>query len=187
MSLKKIALGLALLSISSGAIAAQPRPYNLTPATGKLFVATAGEVILTFLSKEAAYSNDLYLQGTTNAVLNNQAAVAGSQYSLGSFQAGAELVFSMLVNNTGLTYFTGEANTNPDSFIHAAYDITSSQTLNIGFEDLFNGGDRDYNDLVFSLTNVSAGPSVSAVPEPEIVGMFTVGLMILGFAARRKA
>lgn len=187
MSFKKIVLGLALLSISSGAIAAQPRAYNLTPSTDKLFVATAGEVILTFLSKEAAYSNDLYLQGTTDAILNNQAAVAGSQYSLGSFQAGAELVFSMLVNNTGLTYFTGKANTNPDNFMHAAYDITSSQTVNIGFEDIFNGGDRDYNDLVFSISNVSVGPSVSAVPEPEIVGMFTVGLMLLGFVARRKA
>ena len=187
MSFKKIVLGLALLSISSGAIAAQPRAYNLTPSTDKLFVATAGEVILTFLSKEAAYSNDLYLQGTTDAILNNQAAVAGSQYSLGSFQAGAELVFSMLVNNTDLTYFTGKANTNPDNFMHAAYDIISSQTVNIGFEDIFNGGDRDYNDLVFSLSNVSVGPSVSAVPEPEIVGMFTVGLMLLGFVARRKA
>ena len=178
--------GLALLTVSSGVMAAQPRAYNLTPSTGKLFVATAGEVILTFLSKEAAYSNDLYLQGTTNAILNNQTAVAGSQYSLGSFQAGAELIFSMLVNNTGLTYFTGEANTNPDSFIHAAYDITSSQTLNIGFEDIFKGGDRDYNDLVFSLTNVSVRPSVSPVPEPEIVGMLTFGLLMLGFVARRK-
>ena len=186
MSFKKIVLGLALLTISSGAIAAQPRAYNLIPSTGKLFVATAGEVILTFLSKTASYSNDLYLQGTTNAILNNQAAVKGSQYSLGSFQAGSELAFSMLVNKTGRTYFTGEANANPDSFIHAAYDITSNQSLNIGFEDIFKGGDRDYDDLVFSLTNISVGPSVSAVPEPEIVGMFTVGLMLLGFATRRK-
>jgi Domain of unknown function (DUF4114)/PEP-CTERM motif len=187
MSFKKIVLGLALLTITSGAAAAQPRAYNLIPSTDKLFVATAGEVILTFLSKEAAYSNDLYLQGTANAILNNQSAVAGSQYSLGSFQAGAELVFSMLVNNTGLTYFTGKANKNPDSFIHAAYDITSRQSLNIGFEDIFNGGDRDYNDLVFSLTNVGLGPSVSAVPEPEVLGMLTIGLMLLGFVARRKS
>ena len=186
MNLKKIALVLTLLTVSSGAIAAQPRAYNLTPSTGKLFVATAGEVILTFLSKTAAYSNDLYMQGTANSILNNQAAVPGSQFSLGRFQAGTELAFSMLVNNTGFTYFTGEANTNPDSFIHAAYDITSSQTLNIGFEDIHHGGDRDYDDLVFSLTNVSVGPSVSAVPEPEIVGMFAIGLMMLGFVARRK-
>ena len=186
MNFKKLVLGLFLIAISSGAIAAQPRAYNLTPATGKLFVATAGEVILTFLSKTAAYSNDLYLQGATNSILNNQTAVSGSQYSLGSFQAGSELIFSMLVNNTGFTYFTGEANTNPDSFIHAAYDITSSQSLNIGFEDLYNGGDKDYDDLVFSLTNVSVAPSVSAVPEPEIVSMFAVGLMLLGFVARRK-
>ena len=186
MSFKKIVLALAILTISSTAIAAQPATDNLMPSTGKLFAATTGEVILTFLSKEAGYSSDLYLQGSTNAILNNQTALAGSQYSLGSFQAGTELVFSMLVNNTGFTYFTGNANVNPDNFIHAIYDITSSQTLNISFEDLFNGGDRDYNDLIFSLKNVIIEPSISAVPEPEIVSMLAVGLMLLGFSARRK-
>lgn len=162
--MKKIAFGLALLTLSFGAIAAQPRAINLTPATDKLFVATAGEVILTFLSKTAAYSNDLYLQGSPEVILNNQTAIPVTQYALGSFQAGAELAFTMFVKTTGFAYYTGNASSNPDSFIHAAYDITSGQSLNIGFEDIFGGGDRDYDDLVFSLTNVSAGQSVVAVP-----------------------
>lgn len=186
MNLKKIVVGLALLTISSGVMAAQPRAYNLTPSTAKLFVATAGEVILTFLSKTAAYSNDLYLQGTSDAILNNQAAKPGVQYSLGSFQAGAELAFTMFVKNTGFAYYTGDVSRNPDSFMHAAYDITSSQTLNIGFEDIFNGGDKDYDDLVFSLTNVNVTPSISPVPEPEIGGMLIIGLILLGLIARRK-
>lgn len=187
MNVKKIVIGLALLTISCGAMAAQPRAINLTPTSAKLFAATAGEVILTFLAKESGYSSDLYLQGNTDAVLNNQTALPGLQYSLGSFQAGAELAFTMFVKNTGFAYYTGEASRNPDSFIHAAYDITSSQTLNIGFEDIFNGGDRDYNDLVFSLSNVSVGTTVVAVPEPEIYATFAVGLMLIGFVARRKA
>lgn len=176
----------ALMAISSSAMAAQPRPYQFTPSADKLYVATAGEVILTFLSKTAAYSNDLFLQGDAEKILNNQTAIAGSQFSLGSFQAGTELAFTMFVNTTGFAYYTGTANLNPDHFMHAAYDVTSGQSLNIGFEDIFNGGDRDYDDLVFSLSNVSVGNSVSPVPEPEIGGMLLAGLMLLGFTRRRK-
>ena len=186
MSLKKLVLALSLITISSTALAAQPRPYDLSPSTAKLFTATAGEVILTFLSKTASYSNDLFLQGTPVAILNNQTANPGAQYSLGSFQAGTELAFTMFVNSTGFAYYTGDAGINPDSFLHAAYDVTSNQTLNIGFEDIFNGGDRDYDDLVFSLSNVSVGPTLSPVPEPETFGMLALGLTLLGFVARRK-
>lgn len=186
MNVKKIVLGLALLATSIGALAAQPRAYDLKPSTDKLFVASAGEVILTFLSKTAAYSNDLFLQGNAEVILNNQTAKPGTQFSLGSFQAGTELAFTMFVKTTGFAYYTGAANRNPDSFIHAAYDVTSSQSLNVGFEDIFNGGDRDYDDLVFSLSNVSVGTSVVAVPEPETYAMFVAGLMLIGFMARRK-
>jgi Domain of unknown function (DUF4114)/PEP-CTERM motif len=186
MNFKKIVVGLALLATSSAVMAAQPRAYELAPSTSKLFAATAGEVILTFLSKTASYSSDLYLQGTSDAILNNQTVLSGTQYSLGSFEAGAELAFTMFVKPSGFAYYTGAASINPDSFIHAAYDITSGQTLNIGFEDMHNGGDKDYDDLVFSLTNVSVGQTVAAVPEPETYAMFTAGLMLLGFAARRK-
>lgn len=171
---------------STTAMSAQPRQYDLTPSTEKLYVATAGEVILTFLSKTAAYSNDLYLQGTSDSILNNQSAAPGVQYSLGTFQAGAELAFTMFVKNTGFAYYTGSASLNPDSFIHAAYDITSGQSLNIGFEDLFGGGDKDYDDLVFSLNNVRVGTLVTAVPEPEAYSMLAAGLLLIGFAKLRK-
>jgi hypothetical protein len=182
MKFLNIVLMLALMILSSAAMATEPRGYNLVPSSDKLFVATAGEVILTFLSKEAGYSNDLYLHGTEDAILNNQTATPGTQYSLGSFEAGAELVFTMLVRPTGFVYQTGAAIENPDSFIHAAYDITSGQSLNIGFEDLFNGGDKDYDDLVFSLSNVSVAP----VPEPETYALMAAGLMVLGALKRRK-
>ncbi len=182
----KLFVTTVLMFLSTSAIAAQPREYDFTPSTEKLYVATAGEVILTFLSKTAAYSNDLYLQGMPDSILNNQTATPGAQYSLGSFQAGAELAFTLFVKNTGFAYYTGNASLNPDNFIHAAYDITSGQSLNIGFEDLFNGGDKDYDDLVFSLTNVRVGSLVTAVPEPETYGMLAAGLLMIGFAKRRK-
>ena len=187
MKLKKLVFALSLLTITSTAFAATPRPFAPTPSTDSLFTASAGEVILTFLSKSASYSNDLFLQGTPVAILNNQTANPGAQYSLGSFQAGVELAFTMFVNDSGFAYYTGNASLNPDNFIHAAYDITSSQSLNVGFEDIYLGGDRDYNDMVFSLTNVTVGPSVAPVPEPETYGLLAAGLALIGFVARRKS
>lgn len=176
-----------LIFSSTSVLAAQPRQYDFTPSSEKLYVATAGEVILTFLSKSAAYSNDLYLQGTPDSVLNNQTTLPGTQFSLGTFQAGAELAFTMFVKNTGFAYYTGSASFNPDNFMHAAYDVTSGQSLNIGFEDLFNGGDKDYDDLVFSLNNVRVGTLVTAVPEPEAYSMLAAGLLLIGFAKRRQS
>ena len=169
-------------------MAAQPRPYDFTPSTDRLYVATAGEVILTFLSKTASHSNDLFLRGSADSILNNQTATPGNQYSLGIFEAGAELSFTMFVRNSGMAYYTGLATLNPDNIMHAAYDITSSQSLNLGFEDIFNGGDKDYDDLVFSLNNVSVGTSVlTPVPEPEAYAMLISGLMLIGFASRKKS
>ena len=182
----KLLFSALLMLLSTSAMSAQPRQYDFTPSADKLYAATAGEVILTFLSKTAAYSNDLYLQGTSDSVLNNQTATPGAQYSLGFFQVGAELAFTMFVKNTGFAYYTGSASLNPDSFLHAAYDVTSGQSLNIGFEDLFDGGDKDYDDLVFSLNNVRVGSLVTAVPEPEAYGMLLAGLLMIGFATRRK-
>ena len=156
------------------------------PSSESLFVANDGEVMLTFLSKEAAYSNDIYLAGTSGKILNNQTANVNQQFSLGSFQAGTELIFSMFVNNTSYTFFNGKAENNLDKILHSAYEIGSGNSIIVGFEDLFNGGDRDYDDLVFSLTNVSVKNLVTPVPEPETYAMLLAGLLLLGAVKRRK-
>ncbi|MDP2071318.1 DUF4114 domain-containing protein [Methylotenera sp.] len=188
MRVFNLVVSLILMALSTTAMSAVPRPYALTPSTDSLYVATAGEVILTFLSKTASYSSDLYLQGTEDSILNNQKVTPGTQFSLGSFQAGAELAFTIFVKTTGFAYYTGDENKNPDKFIHSAFDITSGQSVNVGFEDIFNGGDRDYDDLVFSLNNVVVGKlPVTPVPEPQTYALLLAGLLMLGAVKRRKS
>lgn len=161
-------------------------PFNGALTGENLFTASAGEVVLTFLSKDANFYSDLFLEGKSASILNNQTAVAGTQYSLGFFEAGEQLSFSILVNNVD-RFFTGPASNNPDNLIHASYGSIVGNTLQIGFEDLFNGGDLDYNDLVFSLTNVYAATTpVSPVSEPETYAMFMAGLGLMGWSARRR-
>ncbi len=184
----KLVLLAMLMAVSTSAMSATSRAYDLKPSTDSLLAATDGEVILTFLSKTAFYTTELYLQGDEDSVLNNQKVAPGTQFSLGYFKAGEELSFTYFVKNTALAYYTGDENKNPDHFIHTAFDITSAQSLNVGFEDILNGGDRDYDDLVFSLNNVIVGKAlVAAVPEPETYALFFAGLLMLGALKRRNA
>lgn len=181
-------LALALsLSTPMMVSATQALPFDGAPSSDSLFVATSGEVILTFLSKDADYFNDLFLGGVATPILNNQSAVAGTQYSLGIFQAGTQLSFSMFVHNTNNTYLNGAASLNTDNTLHAAYGDVVGNTIKVGFEDILFGGDKDYNDLVFSLNNVYAAPTqVTPVSEPETYAMLVMGLGLMGWASKRR-
>lgn len=181
----KIITALFLTTLASSAIATEG--YSEVPlADNKLYVATAGEVILTFIDKDAAFSNDLFLVGQDNRILNNQTAVPNTPFSLGTFAANTLLTFKMTVTNTGFSFFTGDASSNPDSFKHAVYATSAGRPLVVGFEDLFGGGDRDYNDLVFSLTNVYAATGPTPVPEPETFAMLAAGLLFIRLAKKRN-
>jgi hypothetical protein len=60
----------------------------------------------------------------------------------------------------GKSYYTGDWRRNPDNYPHAkvVYDYAGPGTALVGFEDQYGGGDRDHNDLVFLLTNVTHTP-----------------------------
>lgn len=83
--------------------------------------------------------------------------------NLGNYTAGQELCFQIHVLNTNSNWYSGNASLNAVRMAHnmVINDWAPSQTL-IGFENLINGGVKDYDDLAFSLMNVQA----SAVPEP---------------------
>ena len=54
--------------------------------------------------------------------------------------------------NTGDIVYTGNGALNADGIAHISVDEPAGKTV-VGFEDLFNGGDFDYNDNTFSCTN----------------------------------
>jgi hypothetical protein len=181
----KIITALFFTTLASSAIATEG--YSGAPSSDKLYVATTGDVILTFLFKEAAFSNDLFLEGNNSVILNNQTAVPNiTQINLGSFAANSLLTFKMTVSNTGFSFFTGDSSLNPDGFNHALFDKEAGKPLIVGFEDILGGGDKDYNDLVFSLTNVYAATGPTPVPEPESFAMLAAGLLLLRLRKNRK-
>ena len=160
---------------------------------GSMVVHEDGAVGITFLGSDAGYFNELYLESddpsTSDRPLFNRRTRVGTTLLLGNFEAGTVLTFRLHVRNTGDDFFTGDASTNPDGIAHARATTEYDPGLDlpvttVGFEDLTGGGDRDFNDFMFLLTNVVDPPTPTAVPEPH--GVAVAGLGLVALAARRR-
>ena len=89
-----------------------------------------------------------------------------------------QLIFGILVLNTGDSFVMGPGSRNLDGIAHVSVDYaegSSSDLATLGFEDLFGGGDFDYNDASFL---VEGGIGLARVPEPA-----SLTLLLLGLAA----
>jgi uncharacterized protein DUF4114 len=119
---------------------------------GKLY-ATGGTVDIVVQPSTAVFTTQLFLlrpDGTReNVALNTE---VGKQVTVGPFAAGQELVFGITMLNDGPTFVMGPARRNPDGIAHAAVTETGLRIFLVGFEDVFDGGDRDYDDNVFQFT-----------------------------------
>jgi hypothetical protein len=145
-----------------------------------VLVAADGHVVATFTGGAGAgFDNDLYLDSpiaSVNPIFSNHVTTVGTMVDLGSFSAGTELLFRMHVVTNDNNFFSGPASRNIDNIVHAVTDdqLVPGQ-LSVGFEDNLNGGDLNYGDMNFSLTNAEASP----VPEPGTCALTIVGLVTL--------
>lgn len=177
--MKKIAIA-ALLSAAC---------FNASAAIeilgGKLYVADTGAVTVSFLGSDAGYTDVLYYAGAAGdqTMFTGHVSAVGDSKSLGVFTKGTELTFRMYVNNTGDNFFTGPASANSDNVLHAKAVLDADKSAVVGFEDLRGGGDQDYNDIQFRVTNVTNLP---AVPEADTWAMLAAGLGLLGVVSRRR-
>ena len=95
--------------------------------------------------------------------------------NLGDLQIGVYL------NNQPGDYFFSHDILNVDGFRHVAiYEVAAINGLVFGWEDLYGGGDLDYNDMIVSATDLS----IVSVSEPTSIALF--GLALIGFGVRRK-
>jgi hypothetical protein len=176
---------------------------------GTQLVATGGPVIAEFMGHTAGFTNDLYVFDINDLttplpvtatvgslgqglIFTNTTTPPTTQVNLGNFAAGTELVFGIHVRNTGFTYYMGPGVRNPDGLAHAAtdnglppqfppYGAIPAGFVGVGFEDIFGGGDLDYDDLGFAFSNVRV-----QAPEPVSMSLLAIGLAGLGVRRMRR-
>lgn len=135
--------GLAMLIMIATSFSAQAALY---PEAKAIVLSEDSNIAVTFEGSDAGYNN---LFGIHNPIYKElfwgHSAIPGTKFDLGYFPKYTELVF--FIKSPDGIFLSGPASRNPDNTVHAAITDVDSQTLRMGFEDAWNGGDRDYNDI----------------------------------------
>lgn len=178
MAMKKLLLVMAgTMSFATLGIAAGAEAATLSGTLGGQLKATGGNINVKISPGSARFTSELYL-GDRFLGSNRETKTV----SLGSLPAGKLLPFKLLIKDTGDTFFMGPGSLNPDGFAHALVDLKSPGIADVGFEDIFNGGDKDYNDHVFRFSG-----AIAPVPEPaSTLGVLAFGALGGGSWVRRK-
>jgi RHS repeat-associated protein/uncharacterized repeat protein (TIGR01451 family) len=157
-----VVVSLAAALVVGGSVAVPP-PASATPVLGGQLYATGGEIEVEVLPATAGLTSQLYLLEPVEMFVATNREV-GRRVQLGRFEPGAELLFGIRVG--GHEFRMGSGERNPDAIPHASVDFTAETTAVVGFEDLYGGGDRDYDDNVFRFDGGIA-PQPPPDPEPE--------------------
>jgi hypothetical protein len=134
-------------------------------ADGSLYATGNGSVVVDIKASDSGYDNKIYWSSDNWAtknflgVDNHTASV-----NIGTFAAGTKIQFG-IDNGQGDFFKAGPASASSDGFQHAQTRADASG-LTIGFEDLRDGGDQDFNDAIVHVSGLSATPTAGANPAP---------------------
>ena len=175
----------ALLSGLVVMVLSLPTAASAVPILGDQLFYTGGNVTVESLPVSSGFTSELGLYDSSFVrvlnIMNDEppgVVVTFDPASFG-FLAGDELIFGIRVIDDGnREYFMGPASRNADAVLHAGVDNLGGGIFVVGFEDIFGGGDLDYDDNRFQFEGAI---TPTAVPEPATLTLLGLGLV----AARR--
>lgn len=181
MKIKMMAAALLALCAAGSALASSPygNPGVQNPFTYTFEATVTGDVYATLVSADAAYTEAIYMNGTSSVLGPKNHAAPGATLDLGHVTAGEIVTFSIVISNNGQTFSSTSAlNSDHDNHVWAKQ---LSDGVLVAFEDLpSKSTDWDYNDAVYKLSNVAV------VPEPGNMALLLAGLGVVGALARRR-
>jgi len=116
--------------------------------------------------------------------------IPGDFVDLGTYESGTSLDFFLIADgaNGGERTYAADDTSNHDGIQHVvSFALPGSPYLIIGFEDLYNGGDRDYNDLVFAVDIGATNVNYLANPEPSTIAMAILMMGLSGFIYLKRS
>lgn len=146
--------------LPAGAAVAEDDP---APVLGGMLYSTGGEVTVEVLAASAGLTSQLWLLEPEKVSLASNREV-GRSVVVGPYPQGTELVFGIRVQ--GHEFRLGAGERNPDGQPHAVVDFGPDGCAVVGFEDLYGGGDRDYDDNRFLFCGAIASEPVEEEPSP---------------------
>ena len=146
-----------------------------------------GPLRLEILTSDSAYTSRIYLHTATEHIFLGANSDAGVVLHLADPSAvglnpGDEFVLAIYVNDTGRYFSLGGGYDNPDGVIHASVTYLPDDVAIIGFEDLFGGGDFDYND---ARVRITGNIGLEIIPEPSGLLLIASGAAGLWLFRRR--
>ena len=139
----------ALLAVFTPQNGGKAEAYTIT-GDGRIII-LASQVKVTLVSHDADYNNQFGMSfPVSQDFFYCKTQPEGAPIDIGTYGPG-ELIFRCKTP-AGYTWYTGPPIRNVDNFQHAHVTAISSTVVRIGWEDLYGGGDQDFNDCVVDVT-----------------------------------
>ncbi|MDX6718904.1 MAG: hypothetical protein QOJ63_1158 [Solirubrobacteraceae bacterium] len=176
---------LAVLTITTLAVAqgAAGQSRAAPAGLGDQLFSTGGDITIEARPATAGLVSELRLyapDGSFTAIATNKEV--GRTVTLPARPKNEELLFGIFIASENDTFKMGPADRNPDGLAHAVVQKTGERQYDVGFEDLLNGGDRDYDDNTFRFSGGLA-PNRSPVPADQSLSVAQGGSLPITLAA----
>lgn len=125
---------------------------------GGTIVSAGDDLEVEILGSNADFDSEIRLRISTTA--SSETRIIGTNRQtgkivhLGRIAPGVLLQFEIFVPGTGDSFVMGEGVGNPDGLPHAIVESLSPARTKVSFEDIFGGGDGDFDDAIIEIRSI---------------------------------